>query len=111
MKYQCPKCKSTNLRVVVESWATLHQDDPDDPDNIQTDIGDSLAHEWNENSPMECSDCGHCEISLQFNSEPAPEADPGSNDPHCKHEWSSGLDESDHETRIYCLRCGADGDA
>ena len=29
----------------------------------------------------------------------------------CRHEWSSGFDDSDHETRIYCLLCGQDGDA
>lgn len=68
-RYQCPKCKSTNLRVVVESWATLHQDDADDPDNIQTDTSDSLAHEWGENSAMECGDCQHCEISEAFDTE------------------------------------------
>lgn len=30
---------------------------------------------------------------------------------YCRHEWSSGFDDSDHECAIYCMRCGADGDA
>ena len=73
MKYACPKCKSTNLRVVVETWATLHQipvvdvaGEGIDDVELETDANDSLAHEWNENSPMECSDCGHCQISQEF---------------------------------------------
>lgn len=30
---------------------------------------------------------------------------------YCNHEWSSGLDDSDHEIGIRCMICGADGDA
>lgn len=62
MSYACPKCKSTKLRVVVETWATLHQEE----DNFETDTSDSLAHEWGENSAMECVNCGHCAISEEF---------------------------------------------
>lgn len=35
----------------------------------------------------------------------------GSDNPFCRHDWSSGYDESDHEVAIYCGLCGANGDA
>ncbi len=73
MRYHCPKCQSTDLRVVVESWATLHQTQNGDDVDLETDTGDSLAHEWDENSAMECSDCGHCAISLAFDTDASPE--------------------------------------
>lgn len=115
MKYHCPTCKSVDLRVVVETWATLHQTQNGDDVDLETDVCDSLAHEWGENSSMECVDCGHCAISEEFDtSEPEPERepDPGSNDANCAHQWSSGHDEdTGRQIRIYCLKCGADGDA
>jgi len=29
----------------------------------------------------------------------------------CRHEWSSGYDDTDHEVAVYCTICGACGDA
>ena len=49
--------------------------------------------------------------------QPEPEADPGSNDPHCKHQWNHTAGEADelffsgHNVGIRCVLCGADGDA
>lgn len=28
----------------------------------------------------------------------------------CKHEWSSGYDDSDHEVAVYCVKCNVSGD-
>lgn len=46
-----------------------------------------------------------------------PEADPGSNDPHCVHEWNLTEGEADEnnisgegEQMIVCVKCGACGD-
>lgn len=69
MRYHCPQCKSTNLRVVIESWATLYQEQNGDEVDLSTDTDGSLAQEWDENSAMECSDCGHCAISEEFETE------------------------------------------
>ncbi len=54
--YRCPNCGSTNLEVIVQVWATLIQAD----DNFQTDTTtpDNSSHEWSDESPMRCVDCG-----------------------------------------------------
>lgn len=62
-KWACPKCKGTKLRVVIESWAELFQNEDGE---VETSTDDSLFHEWTENSPMECSTCGHSAISEEF---------------------------------------------
>ena len=62
--YACPECKGTNLRVTVEVWANLLQEDG----NIQTVEDDKDgSHEWTENSVMECKDCGLDGIADEFN--------------------------------------------
>lgn len=59
----CPKCKSKDhLGVSVITSANLTQDDNDD--NFETEIeGD---HEWDNNSTMWCTGCGHSDIALAF---------------------------------------------
>lgn len=55
MKWQCPRCQSTDLKVMVaiRDWAVLVQENDG---NFQTDLkaGD---HEWDDTSDMECRDC------------------------------------------------------
>lgn len=61
-RWQCPKCGSLNLRVIVEIWANLIQ--PSDG-CWETDIDDG-DHEWNENSGMTCRQCGHSTNASEF---------------------------------------------
>jgi hypothetical protein len=70
----------------VDGRLLRHDPQHDDPD-LETDIG-------------ECPHCSGdgCER----------EPDPGSDNPNCVHEWSVPSEEYD---RVYCLYCGADGDA
>lgn len=64
MKYACPKCKSRELEVVVEVWATLIQtDDGFETDTTTPDNGD---HEWGENSVMRCTACDTHGIADEF---------------------------------------------
>lgn len=61
MFYECPKCQSQLLGVVVKVAATLTQDE----DNMETDIvGD--AHEWDDQSVMWCGDCGYVGRAYNF---------------------------------------------
>jgi hypothetical protein len=61
MSYACPKCKSTNLTIVVSTKATFVQGE-DGP--MTTDYeGD----EWDEQSPMQCTDCEFSGVVAQFN--------------------------------------------
>ena len=66
MAWRCPKCKSTNLEVVVKTWATLVQEDKDDNFETDTDTAHDHEHEWDSESLMECRDCGFYEESRQF---------------------------------------------
>jgi hypothetical protein len=57
------------------------------------------------------------DVELELD-EPEPMPDPGSNDPYCNHEWNQTAGEADEhflaregQQRIYCVKCGADGDA
>jgi hypothetical protein len=75
MKYRCPKCKSDNLDVLVEVWARLSQNEPEEPGwtEFSTDVtaGEFGDHEWGDNSPMRCRDCDHCAIAAEFKVEEA----------------------------------------
>lgn len=54
--WQCPTCKGTDLKVVVQVEAELFQDF-DETGNFQTDAeGD---HNWDSDSPMRCLTCQH----------------------------------------------------
>lgn len=62
----CPKCgNDTSLNVVISCWAELRPDGTDP-------VGD---HEWNEESPCDCSACHHAGIVADFNL-PVPTAVP-----------------------------------
>lgn len=61
MSWKCPECESDSLSVVVMTSATLVQE-PDG--NFQTDIAGD--HEWDENSSMTCTDCGHSAAASDF---------------------------------------------
>lgn len=61
MSYACPKCKSTNLTIVVSTRATFLQEE-DGPETT-----DHEGDEWDEQSPMKCTDCGHDGVVAQFN--------------------------------------------
>ena len=55
MAWQCPKCKSANLEVVVKTYATLTQED-DGNFETDTDTAHDHEHEWDSESLMECRD-------------------------------------------------------
>ena len=54
--WRCPNCASRDLKVSVEMWARLIQED--DGENFETEIEDG-DHEWDSESAMVCLDCGH----------------------------------------------------
>lgn len=60
--YACPNCGSIHLQVSVTARAALTQDEEDG--NLQTWVfGD---HEWDNDSPMECSDCQYSGSARHF---------------------------------------------
>ena len=60
--YACPNCGSIHLQVSVTARAALTQDEEDG--NLQTCVfGD---HEWDNDSPMECSDCQYSGSARHF---------------------------------------------
>ena len=60
--YACPNCGSIHLQVSVTARAALTQDEEDG--NLQTWVfGD---HEWDNDSPMECSDCQYSGSAKAF---------------------------------------------
>lgn len=61
MAWQCVKCGSTELTVVVEIQADLHQDG----DDFETDI-DGGDHLWGDDSSMACKACGHADTAKTF---------------------------------------------
>jgi len=61
MAWKCPECASSALSVVVTVSANLLQE-PDG--NFQTDVAGD--HEWDENSSMTCTDCGHSAAASDF---------------------------------------------
>lgn len=70
-RWICPSCQSTNLRVVVEVWADLVQEEDGNFQTMETD-GD---HEWTENSVMLCKDCGEQDIADMFSVEVGEDED------------------------------------
>lgn len=61
MSWKCPECESDSLSVVVMTSATLVQESDG---NFQTEVdGD---HEWDGNSSMTCTDCGHSGAASEF---------------------------------------------
>lgn len=67
MSWQCPRCNSTHLKVIVEVWAELKQDSNDD-DNFETEIiGDQ---EWGSESAMHCRSCEFQSRAGDFKLEP-----------------------------------------
>lgn len=60
--WQCPKCKSLDLNVEIQTTARLIQDEY--VPNFETDIiGD---HEWGRDSTMSCRACQHCDVAAAF---------------------------------------------
>lgn len=57
-QYACPKCKSTKLRVLVKSMATLVQE-ADGSCRIETDDGPFSNYDWDEDSRVDCEGCGN----------------------------------------------------
>jgi hypothetical protein len=80
-----------------------------------------VRHMVGEHIHLQCAACGvsYCDGACATDAgEPEREADPGSNDANCAHEWVhtgtnyGGDDERFHgDGRVYCSKCGADGDA
>ena len=66
--FKCPKCGSDTIDVCVKVWTKVIQDDPD---NIQTDTDGALDHdhEWDDDSPMRCRECGHTGRVIEFDTE------------------------------------------
>jgi len=64
VSWRCPECRSTALDVSVETWARLFQRCGD----FETDFDDALdhSHEWDDDSPMKCRDCGHGALTEEF---------------------------------------------
>jgi len=60
-QYKCPHCGGDALRVEVATMARLVQEDDG---NIQTEVwGD---HEWDNDSYMRCTECGHDDWASGF---------------------------------------------
>lgn len=69
MPYTCPKCQApSRLRVVVEVWADLTQDE----DGSETSLVRYADQHWDENSHMQCVDCGHDAPASEFDAEKVP---------------------------------------
>lgn len=62
--FKCPECNSGKLKVIIETWMALSLGS--DIRLCLQDVGDDK--EWNENSLMECYECGHQGIAEQFTS-------------------------------------------
>jgi hypothetical protein len=62
MRWQCPKCQSTHLTVVVMTEAVLTQVAHDDDFSTEI-VGD---HEWSEDSWMTCKECDHGDRAEAF---------------------------------------------
>lgn len=69
MKWKCPKCGSTDLKVLVDVWAKLKQDD--DEDNFETEIVGDQG--WDSESAMHCRCCEYQSRSGDFKYEKADE--------------------------------------
>ena len=68
-QYVCPKCEATDgLEVAVLVWAELIQEEDG---NFQTDTTtpDDSSHEWDGNSDMYCTTCGHRGKVSEFDTE------------------------------------------
>lgn len=64
-RWKCPKCGKKNLSVTVVATQMLEQAaggnySTGEPDPVNGD------HEWDENSPMYCRDCGYASIVTNF---------------------------------------------
>lgn len=67
MSWECPGCKSTNLKVCVEVWCNLVQNSEEDGDFETEETG---HHQWDSESSMTCKDCGKQGNSHDFWKEP-----------------------------------------
>ena len=65
-RYRCPKCKGTNIQIVAKVWVQLIELG----DEVETDALDSRLtdhdHEWDDESPAKCGDCGHSTKFMAF---------------------------------------------
>lgn len=62
----CPKCKKDDgIAIVIKAWAMLTPDGTDPDDEACPDYD----HEWDDDSPAMCVNCGHTGKVLNFNQE------------------------------------------
>jgi hypothetical protein len=73
MRWKCPACGSTKLKVVVSAWAELWQFEDD---HFETGLAED--HEWNGDSLAQCQRCGKIDDSFFFRVPPdaTPSQDP-----------------------------------
>ena len=101
-RWKCPKCGSHNLKVVVLVWAKLFQSPYEDNFQTEPEGGD---HEWDEDSRMMCSGCGHDDKAWKFAKaaeKALADADKNAVCDHCGGRNTKELDEDDNE----CYDCG-----
>lgn len=67
--WRCPKCKSDDLDVQINTWARLDQaqlQDGSSDFSTNANEGQVNDHEWDRDSGMQCRDCGHTATVIEF---------------------------------------------
>lgn len=64
-RYQCPKCKSTDLRINVSLVLTLNQTYSEVVPEL-TDFDQIQYADWNDDSEMLCNECDHFAKALHY---------------------------------------------
>ena len=64
-RWQCPKCGSLEMEVIVVAWALLVQEMDG---NFQTSTQDARdgSHEWNGDNRMQCLECMYHDKAARF---------------------------------------------
>lgn len=64
-RWACPACGFSNLDVIINTWARLHQQHDG---QFETDADDAFDrhHDWDSGSPMKCRNCARTGEAKEF---------------------------------------------